>query len=298
MTETTMPLFEAMEDLGFDREILDVLESDRNNSNGMVIVGSLAGQGKTSTVANLIEQYALAQEGSVDVLVIGEPCRHFSSFSNALQIPFEGIRGESNTNVNCCVVSEIRDVSTAKAARDMLSKNCKVYATIRSASVNQIMFHLKNMGWSNAGSADFQHVGTLLNQCLVPILCEHCSSPANSEEMSDVSALFGFEFTGNLMVRNHEGCSKCNAEGLGGGYTHWKAVGEVIIPDNGYLQFVAANNQSGAMRHWLKSVSKGGLGGATIGKKLERLIKFGALDINDAIHAGLQPFSNILEVSR
>ena len=126
-----------------------------------------------------------------------------------------------------------------------------------------------------------------MRQKLVPILCPSCARPAGE---ADRRAIEGWARIPDARpkVRNRRGCPECLAGRDGvtarkawAGLSRKRATAEFIGLDDTYRRFVEDRDAHGAMGHWLKPASEGGLGGVTVQARLQRLVADGLADFED-----------------
>ena len=117
-----------------------------------------------------------------------------------------------------------------------------------------------------------------MKQSLVPLLCACARQvPGNAP----------------FRARNTDGCAECIAgRGDGAaaqawaGYRRLIAVGETIVPDEGYLDCVRRNDAIAAWRHWTGTLENGGLEGITLSRKINLLANAGLVAPSDARKKG------------
>ena len=277
----------------------------RRAMRGAVIIGGSTGDGKSTTLIRCMEQQYLESNGQISIVTVEDPVEYTLELEGVLQIPVisAGTGAERaaayrktlmhfvriNPDVGC--ISEIRDHDAAREVIQFVDTGHQVWTTLHVNSANGILFRLIDMGVEPGEVTKPGSISLLMKQTLVPLLCS-CSRPFDAWVAENAHLGFLSEMAG-LRVRNHEGCPKCVGETLGltgtrakSGYRRQIAVAECIAPDEEYLQLVRGRDAVGAMQHWLKPRSEGGLGGRTLSQKLWDLVLAGVLDPADAIRKG------------
>ena len=129
-------------------------------------------------------------------------------------------------------------------------------------------------------------------QILIKKLCDHCALPAMQAELSaHLREAKNIQFSG-VRRRNKDGCTHCrskkaNGQGIWNGYSRVIAVAEAVIPDDKMRAAFAANDPTGAYKHWRLPKADGGLGGRRIADKLVDLVNAGRVDPEDAMNRGM-----------
>ena len=280
-----------LEDLGFDPLVFRDISLARERMKGAVIVGGETGDGKSTTIIRAIERLYDELDGQLSVVSIEDPVETRMRKSGIIQIPIQsaGTAEERSANYRAAlmhfvrinphvgVVSEVRDAEGARQMIQFIETGHQVWTTIHIGSVNSILFRMIDMGVHPSELAKPGSITLLMKQSLVPLLCE-CAVRRTGE-------MFRF--------RNANGCARCRsgrgegeAAGAWAGYRRLIAVGETIVPDEGYLDCVRRNDAVAAWRHWTGSCDRGGLGGLTLSDKLNLLVNAGLVAPPDARKKG------------
>lgn len=297
----------SLESLGFDEEIFEAFERMRHSSDGAMVVSGSTGDGKSTTLMRSIQRLIEEKAGRVSVVTIEDPVEMRIDSPSIIQIPVSSAgggedRGEvyrralmhfSRINPDVGIISEMRDAYGARQVLQFVSSGHMCYTTIHTNSVNEIPFRLIGWGIPAAELARPGLLKVMVQQKLVPHLCEHCSLPWDGvRPLPKYLRVLGPAEWARLRFRNAEGCAECLKDytGVGriawAGYARLVAVGELIEPDETYLTAIGQNDGLAAMLHWRKPKAKGGLGGRTIGEKVSERVLAGVVDPEDGRDKG------------
>ena len=283
---------ETLNDLGFDPLVLADLGHARAGMKGAVIVGGETGDGKSTSILRCVETLYDEEDGQLSVVTIEDPVESRIRRSGVIQIPIQSagsqeeraanyqaaLRHFVRINPHVGVVSEVRDAEGARQMIQFIETGHQVWTTIHIGSVNSILFRMIDMGVHPSELAKPGSITLLMKQSLVPLLCECARQvPGNAP----------------FRARNTDGCATCHA-GRGdnaavrawAGYRRLIAVGETIVPDEGYLDCVRRNDAIAAWRHWTGTLENGGLEGITLSRKINLLANAGLVAPSDARKKG------------
>ena len=190
-------------------------------------------------------------------------------------------------NPSSGMVSEIRDAEAARQVMRFVDTGHQVWTTIHADSANGIVFRLLDFGVPPAQLCKPGNFALLMKQVLVPVLCETCRLPAGGRLARWLER--ELETSEGLYVRNPQGCHECRREAAIGdlawrGYSRSSVVAEMIVPDEGYLEFVRQRDPIGALRYWRET-----LGGVPVEERISALISDGLVDPGDAAAKGVMP---------
>lgn len=309
-----------LEDLGLDQDVLDELEFERGIEDGCVIIGGTTGNGKSTTLINLVNQIYEDAEGAVSIVTFEDPVETPAK-GDILQIPIlskgseediglawrNALRHLVRINPDVGVLGEMRDGASAEEALKFVASGHKVLSTAHVGSANTIPFRLINWGVAATEVGAEGALSLLMRQVLLPKLCDHCKQPASDKILKQVkksllradaaqsdanlrARINAADLTGaGIFMRNKDGCSHCVPEGSDdahksawAGYARMIAVAEFIRPDETYRNAVIARNSQEAYSHWIKPREEGGLGGITVDSRLARKVLAGGVDFLDA----------------
>lgn len=296
-----------LEDLGFDAEILAAFERLRYASDGAMIVGGSTGDGKSTTLIRSIQKLIEEKNNRVSVVTIEDPVEMRLDSPAIIQIPVSSAgdgddRGEvyrralmhfSRINPDIGIISEMRDGHGARQVLQFVSSGHMCYTTIHTNNVNEIPFRLIGWGVAPAELARPGILKVMVQQKLVPHLCPACALEWDGQRGLPKYLLEASRAAKEqLRFRNVSGCATCLSGFSGAGRIAWAgyerlvAVGEVIEPDETYLAAIGRNDGLAAVQHWRAPVSKGGMGGRTIGEKIYERVLAGLVDPDDGRDRG------------
>lgn len=298
----------ALEDLGFDTEVMEALARARAKLAGCVIVGGATGDGKSTTLIRLMDRLYEENNGALAIVTVEDPVEYRARGKGIVQIPV-GSSGDASRrshnyrqalmhfvriNPDVGVISEIRDVDGMKQILQFVASGHATYTTIHAESAGEILFRLIDMGVPPEELAKPGGIKLLMKQTLVPILCPHCSRPVSDPERDlPAAAQHLFPHATAMRRRNEAGCPMCATGDKGSlgttawaGYRRLTAVAEIIEPNEAWFRFLLKRDAFAALNHWLKPKAEGGLGGTTLATKITRLALAGQVDPFDALRKG------------
>jgi type II secretory ATPase GspE/PulE/Tfp pilus assembly ATPase PilB-like protein len=306
----------ALEELGLDDDVMTELKREMRVDQGCVVIGGTTGNGKSTTIINLINRIFEDRDGRVSIVTFEDPVEMRACSPEIKQIPVlskgdqeelseawgKALKHLMRINPDIGVVGEMRDGASAEEVLRFVASGHKVLTTLHVGSVNSIPFRLTNWGVSPAEVASETALSLMLRQILVPKLCNGCKAACSEEEIDEIADTI-FETTGTSMpklelkaklaarlnARNRSGCPSCLGENgdperkiAWGGLERMIAVAEFIRPDETYRQAIRDNNSEAARNHWLTAKSEGGLGGVTADMRLARKVLAGDVAFWDA----------------
>ena len=301
----------TLEHLGHDTGLLEALVRVGGNLRGCVLIGGDAGSGRSTTLVRALERAYYDHGGRIGIVALEDPNEDSICLTGVVQIPLSREGDEQSreaslrkvlntfngTYPGLVMLSEIRD---GMAARDALQLACSgygLYSTIHAASANRIAFRMIDLGVAPEELSQACLLRLLVQQTLVPLLCEGCKRPVDLETLDSAQRQHLapiLEDLDSVFLHNPEGCESCRSQSgteqganTSAGYRRLFAVGEFIEPDDAYNEFVRTNNPLGARAHWLKPVAEGGMGGIELSQKTTELVLTGQLDPFDCLlHKG------------
>ena len=303
----------SLDQLGFDEETMAALAAARAKLSGGVIIAGATGDGKSTTLVRCLQQLYREHDERISIVTIEDPVEYRIRGDGIIQIPVKSAgSAEERTaafrkalmhfvriNPDVGAISEVRDADAAREVLQFIDTGHQVWTTIHGSSANGILFRLIEMEIPPEELCKPGSIELLMKQSLAPMLCASCALPLSAarEERAararEVLSPLEAE-TGKVFLRNPEGCPRCRpdtedpvAMQAWAGYMRQVAVGEVILPDEGYFDRVRERDAFGALAHWLKPQSEGGLGGTPLGAKLAGMALGGDLDPLDAVRMGI-----------
>ena len=192
----------ALETLGFDDEVLDVLAAERRSDNGLVIIGGSTGDGKSTTMVRQFERLYRDRDGEVGLCTIEDPVEYPIEGRGVAQFLVDSSatgeeRREEFSKVlrhflrsapDVAMVSEIRTKDEADQVLQFVISGHKLYTTIHSFEANHIPFRMISLGITPSEVSAPGVISLLMRQKLVPELCPHCARPATQAEAAHIAA--------------------------------------------------------------------------------------------------------------
>ncbi|MEA2088509.1 MAG: ATPase, T2SS/T4P/T4SS family [Patescibacteria group bacterium] len=258
----------TLQDLGFNKKHILILEHSIKISHGMILVTGPTGSGKSTTLYSLLNM--LNKEG-VNIITLEDPVEYHLDGVNQSQIRQEvgftfsaGLRSILRQDPDIIMVGEIRDNETAELAIHAGLTGHIVLSTLHTNSAFGAIPRLKDM------KVEPFLLGSTLNiviaQRLVRKLCSFCkkkvSLPPNLEQeileilnqTPDVYIkAFGIKIDKNkilakdLVFYGAEGCSKCG----GIGYHSRAVIAEILVMTDNLRKLIANNGNEDKIKEEL-----------------------------------------------
>lgn len=255
----------GMEELGFDKEILDRYNKLVRQPHGVILVTGPTGSGKTSTLyaslatVNSVEKNIITIEDPVEYQI---PLVRQTQVNPKIGLTFaEGLRTFLRQDPDIMMVGEIRDKDTAGIAVHASLTGHLVFSTLHTNDSCSAITRLVDMGIE-----PFLVSSTLIGvlaQRLVRVICERCKEkytpPSNILKdlgLSEKSAVY-----------RGIGCAKCSYTGFSGR----TGIFELLAVDEEIRDLIV--NKSSADEIRKKAVQKG----------LKVLLQDGARKIKEGI---------------
>ena len=200
-------------------------------------------------------------------------------------------------NPDVGMISEIRSAADVNEILHFVSSGHKVYTSVHASSANGVLFRLVSLGVLPSELSGPDMVNLVMNQKLVPTLCDGCAEPLFGPALARVEEWLAKDPLGDTPPRsvprrrNRAGCEKClapyarlsgapqeTAKAAWAGYQGRKATAEFIRVDNEYRRLLEKRDALGAREHWLAPKVDGGIGGIPLATRLRRLVAAGVTD--------------------
>ncbi len=226
-----------LEELGFDKETLDVYRHKIRQPQGMILVTGPTGSGKSTTLyASLME----INTQEINICTVEDPIEFNLLGVNQFQVNEKigftlagTLRSLLRQDPDVIMVGEIRDTETAKIAVQASLTGHMVFSTLHTNDAPSAVTRLYNIGIEPyLISASLTGV---LAQRLVRKLCPHCrerTSPTGN-------ALRVLERMGRTIetVYQANGCSQCRRKG----FTGRSSIHEMFMLDDELRDAVSGN---------------------------------------------------------
>ena len=224
-----------MEQLGFDKYLMDIFNSEIAKPNGMILNTGPTGSGKTTTLYAFLRK---VHSPEIKIVTIEDPIEYHLPGIVQTQVSKDytfasGLRSTLRQDPDIIMVGEIRDAEVASTAVNASLTGHLVFSTLHTNDAAGTFPRLQDMGVAPEilGAA----LTVAMAQRLVRKLCPHCKQPAQIEgdDKKTMELLFAHIPHAEDLPENRntmylaKGCNKCG----GLGYKGRVAVVEVILMD-------------------------------------------------------------------
>src|SRR3989338_2434765 len=273
----------SMEDLGFDKYLMEIFHHEITKPNGMILNTGPTGSGKTTTLYAFLRQ---VHRPEIKIVTIEDPIEYHLPGIVQTQVSKDytfalGLRSTLRQDPDIIMVGEIRDAEVASTAVHASLTGHLVFSTLHTNDAAGTFPRLIDMG-VNAdilGAA----ITTAIAQRLVRRLCPHCreAKPIIGNDAKLLAPIFKNIPHAEALPANRDtmwvpkGCPKCG----GIGYKGRIAVVEVILMDK---EIEACVRTSSSERDIWK---------AAMHQKIRRMAQDGAVKV-------LQGVTSLDELSR
>lgn len=275
--------------LGYTPEQMEDFELLRAKPYGINIVAGPTGHGKSTTLQRNITAILQEHKYNIAIYTVEDPPEY--PIPGAVQMPVvnaataqsrseefsKAITAALRSNPDRIMIGEIRDAASAQLAFEAAMTGHQVWTTLHSNDAMTIPFRLRDLRVDDYKLADPSLVTGLVSQRLVRVLCPHCKLPVEESELSFglLARLEAAEVPlDRLRKNNPKGCAHCRD---GRGYIGRTVVGEIVVPDSQFLNFVLENKKDEAERYWLSR-----LGGKNMVEQMIDRVSAGEVSSTDA----------------
>ncbi|TDJ20784.1 MAG: type II secretion system protein GspE, partial [Deltaproteobacteria bacterium] len=238
--------------IGFNDELLGVLEKLITRPNGILLVTGPTGSGKTTTL-----YAALAQINSTDknIITIEDPVEIQLPGVGQIEVKpnigltfATGLRSVLRQDPNVILVGEIRDLETAEIAIQASLTGHLVFSTLHTNDAASAITRLVDMGVEPFLIAS--SLVAVLAQRLVRVLCKDCreSYPAGREELLEIGVKPPDR---PVQIYRPGSCASCNYTGYHGRV----GIFELMLVDDDIRAMVSQNIDSKSIKR--KAQQKG-----------------------------------------
>ncbi len=238
--------------IGFNDELLGVLEKLITRPNGILLVTGPTGSGKTTTL-----YAALAQINATDknIITIEDPVEIQLPGVGQIEVKpnigltfATGLRSVLRQDPNVILVGEIRDLETAEIAIQASLTGHLVFSTLHTNDAASAITRLVDMGVEPFLIAS--SLVAVLAQRLVRVLCKDCreSYPAGREELLEIGVKPPDR---PVQIYRPGSCASCNYTGYHGRV----GIFELMLVDDDIRAMVSQNIDSKSIKR--KAQQKG-----------------------------------------
>jgi type IV pilus assembly protein PilB len=227
----------SLEDLGFEKESLDLINRNIKKPHGMLLVTGPTGSGKSTTLYTVL---SMLNTKSVNISTIEDPVEYRIVGANQMQVSpkigltFDvGLRALLRQDPNIIMIGEIRDKETAEEAVHAAMTGHIVFSTLHTNTAASALPRLLDIGVEPYLIAST--INAVLAQRLVRVICKDCQQTYNLDEatVEGLSKQFHLEKLIPILVKvgaapakiksltelkfyKGQGCDKCNHSGYKG----------------------------------------------------------------------------------
>jgi len=222
--------FYQLEELGFNKEVLDKIRQGMAKPNGMIMNTGPTGSGKTTTLYAILDKL---NRPEVKIITLEDPIEYHLQGITQTQIdpehkfPFSiGLKYALRQDPDIIMVGEIRDKITARTALHASLTGHLLLTTFHTNSAAATFIRLLDMGIRPFLLVD--SINVTMAQRLVRKLCPKCKEEYKPTE-DQVNTLRHLAQNDKLKVDRlyrKKGCPACNSTGYKGRI----AIAEAIVP--------------------------------------------------------------------
>ncbi|MCK4257724.1 MAG: type II secretion system ATPase GspE [Halanaerobiales bacterium] len=202
-----------LDQLGFDKNILDKIYKTLNYINGIVLVTGPTGSGKTTTLYSCLNQMNLPEN---KILTVEDPVEYQLSGINQMQVNDKigftfatGLRSILRQDPDIIMLGEVRDLETAQMAIQAALTGHLVFSTIHTNDSASTIARLIDMGLEDYLIAST--IRCILAQRLVRKICPNCKE--KYQPHSSKLKVLGVHLQDGLNFYRGVGCDTCNNNG-------------------------------------------------------------------------------------
>jgi general secretion pathway protein E len=205
--------FVTLEELGFDRLILDIYEDTIKKPYGMILSTGPTGSGKSTTLYASLDKINSPEK---KIITVEEPVEYLMSGINQIQVRpkigltfASGLRHIVRQDPDVIMVGEIRDLETAGIAIHAALTGHLLFSTLHTNDAPGAITRLMDMGIENYLVAST--LICVMAQRLVRRICPHC------RVKHKVPREVALKFNENIdEVWTGQGCEYCSGTGYRG----------------------------------------------------------------------------------
>ena len=260
--------------LGYDPIHLELMRQAVTLPYGVMLMSGPVGSGKSTSLFSLVQEIGTTRK----IVSLEDPVEQ--TLGNVTHVPIlehiEGARWEdmlkglNRWDSNIVVAGEVRDATTCFALQKMCTSGRLAMSTIHASNCIAIPTRMEDLGADHSMLYDPNFLCLLVNQRLVPKMCEDCKIPLTDIQLDLVledSMRRVFPVFDHLFTRSPEGCKNCY-EGLKGR----ALLAEAIKVDSIGRTFIRDRDQQGWQQQLLST------GWRTMSDHAVRKVHMGVLD--------------------
>lgn len=267
---------QSLEELGFLPEQIALFARLRALPYGVNLITGPTGSGKSKTLQVTLNQLHAETEGTRHILSVEDP-PEYPIKANQSPLGHDESWDGAITNTmrldpDILMYGEVRDLKTAQAAFRGGMTGHLVFSTLHTNNAVASLQRLIDMGADQSLVTDPALMTGVINQSLLPVLCQHCSVPLEAnrqgldtallERLSQVMA------TGKVRIKG-KGCPHCRDVGI----ASRTVVAEILVPNHRFMRIFREKGAGEARNHWVKE-----MGGITKIQHTIRKVAAGLID--------------------
>ena len=203
-----------LSELGYSEIQQSQIDELQWSAGGLAVISGETNSGKSTTLTSLMA----GMPDSEMIIEIADPIEiefdhvthvEFDHYAEAAESRFLGILGGLvRQNPDTLFIGEVRDLQSATAAIDMSLQGKRVWGTVHSHSCLTTIARLEHLGIDVNLLAQPGFLNGVINQSLVPVVCEKCSSDT-LPDAELTRSLQGKYQSEHLRFHHPDGCSDC-----------------------------------------------------------------------------------------
>ena len=297
----------SLESLGYTREHLEILEEAMRRPYGVIVFSGPTGSGKSTSLTALLDGLPDEEKIRRKIISLESPVErelgHVTHVAVTDIVDHGGwkalLGGLNRWDSNINSLGEIKDQDTAEAIMDLATSGKLTLTTLHASNALSIPARMEDLGVDHRFLSDPNFLVLLINQRLVPKLCEACRVPIAGEGVARMAArarvehiregsgdpidmeslirrfrgIFARELAAgaNICVRGDGGCEACGNAGIVGRVL----VAEMVLIDEPSRDFITARDWE-SWRRYLES-----MGWKSVETQARDYINIGAIDPAD-----------------
>ena len=197
----SLPQQRKIDELQWSPGGLAVISGETNSGKSTTLTSLMAGMPETEMIIEIADPIEIEFD---HVTHVG-----FDHYGEDADVLFRAMLGALvRQNPDTLFIGEVRDLQSAKAAIDMSLQGKRVWGTVHSHSCLTTISRLEHLGIDVNLLAQPGFLNGVINQSLVPIVCEKCSTPKLDDDVLTSRLRHKYQ-SDSLRFHNPDGCSEC-----------------------------------------------------------------------------------------
>ena len=238
----------GLEQLGIERDTLEVLQHQINEPHGVVIVTGPTGSGKTTTLYSAIRQL---DGDKLNISTVEDPVEYELGFANQVNVSEKigltfasALRSLLRQDPDVIMVGEIRDEETARIAVQASLTGHLVFSTLHTNDAPSSITRLINIGIEPYLIS--ASVNAVLAQRLIRKICPNCTSPVEQHSVGELLARYGVD---DSQIMRGAGCEQCRDTG----YQGRTGIYEFFVVDDDSRDMITSNPSLTQLRRYCRN---------------------------------------------